>query len=189
MIYTEGDPCSTLDNSFVTEWSVGIVRAVGHCLIVLTCQAGVLTSTGNIAFQSSTCCSECSLQIFHLESGCIFWTAEATLPLPVSCQGECYIMQDWKDNFFSHSTPAMPALQEYYYVITSTAWMVILSIIPQDLVCSAAVLLGSLGFNFKSYLWRGNSRTPLTLGSWLKQILLLLHKLKGAWGGDYQYCL
>ncbi|KIK00694.1 hypothetical protein K443DRAFT_7459 [Laccaria amethystina LaAM-08-1] len=38
----------------------------------------------------------------------------------------------------------MPALQEYYHVITSTAWMVILSIIPQDLVRTAAVLLGGL---------------------------------------------
>ena len=38
----------------------------------------------------------------------------------------------------------MPALQEYYHVIMSTAWMVILSILPQDLVQTAAVLLGGL---------------------------------------------
>ena len=35
-------------------------------------------------------------------------------------------------------------LQEYYHVIMSTTWMVILSIIPQDLVRTAAVLLGGL---------------------------------------------
>ena len=38
----------------------------------------------------------------------------------------------------------MPALQEYYHVIMSTAWMVILSIMLQDLVRTAAVLLSGL---------------------------------------------
>ena len=38
----------------------------------------------------------------------------------------------------------MPAHQEYYHVIMSTAWMVIISIMPQDLVRTAAVLLGGL---------------------------------------------
>ena len=35
-------------------------------------------------------------------------------------------------------------LQEYYHVIMSTTWMVILSIIPQDLIRTAAILLGGL---------------------------------------------
>ena len=38
----------------------------------------------------------------------------------------------------------MPALQEYYHMIMSAALMVILSIVPQDLVRTAAVLLGGL---------------------------------------------
>ena len=54
------------------------------------------------------------------------------------------ITQDRNNNFLSHPTPAMPALQEYYHMIMSAAWMVILSIIPQDLIRTAAVLLGGL---------------------------------------------
>ena len=46
----------------------------------------------------------------------------------------------------SRPASAMPALQEYYHMIMSAAWMVILSIIPQDLIRTAAVLLGGLIF-------------------------------------------
>ena len=38
----------------------------------------------------------------------------------------------------------MPDLQEYYHMIMSAAWMVLLSIIPQDLIRTATIVLGGL---------------------------------------------